>query len=121
MSECSSARKSSSPGRPSAWPPGALRFDPLDFEDEFRHALRVTAQSGRVLEVNTKVPLHPLLLQWWHEAGGSAITFGSDAHDPASIARGFRDAVHLAEAHGFRAGPQPHEPWGRAGSWTTAT
>ncbi|GAA4964637.1 hypothetical protein GCM10023334_085180 [Nonomuraea thailandensis] len=36
-------------------------FDPSAFEEEFRHALRVTAQSGRALEINTRVPMGPAL------------------------------------------------------------
>jgi histidinol-phosphatase (PHP family) len=67
-----------------------------------------------VLEVNTKVPLHTLLLGWWREEGGAAITFGSDAHEPVAVARGFRDAAAMAEAHGFRPGDHPGDVWGRA-------
>lgn len=96
-----------------SWPAGAARFDPRDFEEELRHALRATASSGRALELNTRVPLSPRLLQWWHEEGGEAITFGSDAHDAASIARGFRDARDLAEATGFRPGADPYDLWRR--------
>lgn len=80
-----------------SWPESAGSFDPRDFEDEFRHALRETAKSGRALEVNTKVPLHGVILRWWHEEGGEAISFGSDAHDAASIARGFSEAAHMAD------------------------
>lgn len=98
-----------------SWPSSAGPFDPHMFEDEFRHVLRVLADSGRALELSTKVPLHSTVLGWWRDAGGTAITFGSDAHDPASIARGFRDAGHLAEAYGFRPGRHPHELWGRVG------
>lgn len=96
------------------WPARAGLFDPRKFEEEFRHALRATASSGRVLEVNTTVPLHALLLRWWREEGGAAITFGSDAHDPGAVARGFRDAANMAEAHGFRAGDHPGDVWGRS-------
>lgn len=95
------------------WPTSAVPFDPQDFEDEFRHVLRVLAESGRALEVNTRVPLHATILGWWHDVGGSAISFGSDAHDPAALARGFRDAGHLADAYGFRPGRHPHDLWGR--------
>lgn len=98
-----------------SWPASADPFDPRIFEDEFRHALRVLADSGRALELNTQVPLHSTILGWWRDAGGTAITFGSDAHDPESVARGFRDAGHLAEAYGFRPGRHPHELWGRVG------
>lgn len=97
-----------------AWPDGKHAFDPAAFEDEFRHALRTTAESGRALEVNTRVPLSPLILRWWHEEGGDAITFGSDAHDPTGVARGFRDAVQLAEATGFRPGAHVTDLWARA-------
>lgn len=96
-----------------SWPPAAAQFDPADFEEEFRHVLRLTADSGRALEVNTTVPLHATILAWWHEEGGAAITFGSDAHEPATITRGFTDAVHLAEARGFRPNSRPHDLWGR--------
>lgn len=96
-----------------SWPRTAVAFAPGQFEAEFRHALRATAQSGRVLELNTALPLHATILRWWREEGGDGITFGSDAHDPAGVARGFRDAVQLAEANGFRPGDRPYDVWGR--------
>ena len=40
------------------WPAQAGPFDPNSFQDEFRHALRALADSGRALEVNTNAPLH---------------------------------------------------------------
>jgi histidinol-phosphatase (PHP family) len=95
------------------WPGGGATFDPGAFEDEFRHALRLTAESGRALEINTKVPLDATILRWWRDEGGAAITFGSDAHDPSRIAHGFREAQRLAEAHGFRPGRSAHDLWGR--------
>lgn len=94
-----------------AWTAGP--FEPLAFEEEFRHALRETARSGRALEVSTVVPLHSTVLRWWHDVGGDAVSFGSDAHDPSSVARGFRDAAAMAEAHGFRPGSTPYDLWGR--------
>lgn len=96
-----------------SWPADAVRFDPNDFEDEFRHALRATAASGRALEVSTKVPLHAAILRWWRDEGGTAITFGSDAHDPDAVARGLREAAQMAETFGFRPGVTPSELWGR--------
>jgi ADP-ribose pyrophosphatase YjhB (NUDIX family) len=66
-----------------SWPAAADAFAPEDFEEEFRHTLRLTAESGRVLEVNTVVPFHATMLRWWRAEGGDAVTFGSDAHDPA--------------------------------------
>lgn len=97
-----------------SWPTeNAGSFDPAAFEEEFRHALRETAGSGRALEVNTRLPLHPSVLTWWHDEGGDAITFGSDAHLPGSVGHGFPEAAHMAEAHGFRPGKNPYDLWGR--------
>jgi histidinol-phosphatase (PHP family) len=95
------------------WPAQAGLFDPNSFQSEFRHALRVLADSGRALEVNTKVPVHPEIVAWWCEEGGEAITFGSDAHNPAVLARGFGDAAAIVEAHGFRPGRHPYDFWKR--------
>lgn len=97
-----------------SWPAErAGPFDPTAFEDEFRVALRATAQSGRALEINTRLPLHGTILTWWHEEGGDAVTFGSDAHFPSLVGHGFTEAAHMAEAHGFRPGRNPHDLWGR--------
>ena len=88
-------------------------FDLSAFEAEFRHALRAIAQSGRALEINTVMTSQPTLVRWWHEEGGEAVTFGSDAHEPATVAHGFRDAADIAAAHGFRPGPNPYDFWAR--------
>ncbi len=96
------------------WPQEARPYDPWEFQDEYRHVLRTLASAGKVLEVSTKVPLHPLILTWWRQEGGQAITFASDAHDPAALAAGFADAAHLAEAAGFAAGHDPCGPWSRS-------
>jgi histidinol-phosphatase (PHP family) len=98
-----------------SWPAQAGPYDPNAFEDEFRHALRVLADSGRALEVNTQVPLHPEVVRWWHEEGGDAVTFGSDAHDPTVLAHGFAGAAVMVEAHGFRPGRHPYDFWTRTG------
>jgi histidinol-phosphatase (PHP family) len=97
-----------------SWPADrAGPFDPAAFEDEFRAALRATAQSGRALEINTRLPLHGTILTWWHQEGGDAVTFGSDAHIPSLVGHGFAEAAHMAEAHGFRPGKKPYDLWGR--------
>ena len=85
-------------------------FDVTEFEGEFRHALRTTAASGRALEINTVVPLDATIVRWWYDEGGEAVTFGSDAHEPASVARGFTDAAALAAASGFRPTDDLFEP-----------
>jgi histidinol-phosphatase (PHP family) len=93
------------------WPATAGPFDPLGFEAEFRHALRALAVGDRALEVNTRVPLHPEIVRWWKAEGGKAVTFGSDAHDPAGLARGFTEAMAMVESHGFRPGRHAYDYW----------
>jgi histidinol-phosphatase (PHP family) len=97
-----------------SWPvEQAGPFDPAAFTDEFRWALRATAESGRALEINTRLPLHATILRWWHEEGGDAVTFGSDAHLPPLVGHAFAEAAQLADAHGFRPTADPYAPWRR--------
>jgi histidinol-phosphatase (PHP family) len=96
------------------WPVTAGDSSPTTFEEEYRAVLRVLAQSGRALEVNTRIPLHPLVVRWWHEAGGDAVSFGSDAHLPADVANGFAEAAAMVESQGFRPGRAPLDFWTRA-------
>lgn len=98
-----------------SWPGHAGPYDPKSFQDEFRQVLRTLAESARALEINTQVPLDPEVVRWWHEEGGAAITFGSDAHDPTPLARGFAEAAAMVEAHGFRPGQHPCDFWTRSG------
>jgi histidinol-phosphatase (PHP family) len=95
------------------WPVAADPFRAKDFEDEFRAVLTVLAASGRALEINTKVPLAPELVQWWADAGGDAVSFGSDAHRPGALAHGFADAADVALSCGFRPAGDPTELWSR--------
>ncbi len=97
-----------------SWPTDSGPFDVTAFEDEFRHALRATAESGKALEINTVIPLHDTIVRWWREEGGDVVTFGSDAHDPAGVARHFHEAAAMAEAHGFRPGRDPLDFWARS-------
>jgi histidinol-phosphatase (PHP family) len=46
------------------WPADAGRHDPRTFEAEYREVLRALAGTSRALEVNTRVPLHPLIVRW---------------------------------------------------------
>lgn len=95
------------------WPAAdAGPFDPHPFEDGFRAAMRAIAESGRALELNTRLS-SPWVPQWWSEEGGREITFGSDAHTPDAIASRFPEAAAMAEQYGFRPGRQAEEPWTR--------
>lgn len=93
------------------WPAAAEPLDLRDVEDEFRHALRLLAATGRALEINTRHLLDPVILEWWRHEGGKSITFGSDAHRPEDLAQRFDVAAAMAAAHGFRPGSEPHDPW----------
>lgn len=92
----------------------AARFrphEPADFEDEYRAVLATLADRGKVLEINTRIPLAVEILRWWRDAKGDAVTFGSDAHRTDDVARNFGDAAALAESAGFRPGSDPSDLW----------
>lgn len=93
------------------WPKDGAEHQTSDFEDDYRTVLAHLAVKGKALEVNTRVPLSLDILRWWRDEHGEAITFGSDAHRPDQVARGFADAVALATAAGFRAGRDPSDLW----------
>jgi histidinol-phosphatase (PHP family) len=90
------------------WPQEANGpFDPKQFEDGFRQAMRALAASGRALEMNVGGQLRPWIPQWWSEEGGRAVTFGSDAHEPSPLAGNFPEAMAMVEHFGFRPGRRP--------------
>ncbi|MFI5063663.1 MAG: PHP domain-containing protein [Streptosporangiales bacterium] len=94
------------------WPAAAGEYTEGAFEEEYRAVLRALARSGRVLEINTASPLASAgLLRWWREAGGRAVSFGSDAHLPGQVGQRFRDAAGVAAAAGFRPGRDPLDFW----------
>ncbi len=66
-----------------------------------------------MLEVNTSIPLDLRVVRWWHEAGGTAVSFGSDAHDPSYVGRRFQEVSEAVEALGFRPAEDPTAFWGR--------
>ena len=96
------------------WPHERLRYSEQDYEAEYRAVLRAAAAAGIALEINTDSgnlghgPCPgPVVVRWWWEAGGPAVTFASDAHEPADLAAGFELVADLAEAAGFR--PTAHD------------
>jgi histidinol-phosphatase (PHP family) len=99
------------------WLPGAPPYREQDYAEELRAILRAAAIGGRVLEVNTtrgNVMCPDLaVVRWWREAGGQAVSFGSDAHDPEKIAAGFEEARQLVEAAGFKPAKDPTAFWRR--------
>ncbi|MBV9095960.1 MAG: PHP domain-containing protein [Streptosporangiaceae bacterium] len=94
------------------WPRDAPRYDEGALEAEYRAVLGALARTGRVLEVNTKTPLASVrLLRWWRDAGGTAVSFGSDAHEPWRVGDKFKLAVDVVEAAGFRPGRGRFDFW----------
>ncbi len=94
------------------WPAGAGPYAESDFEQEYRAVLRALASSGRVLEVNTFSPMASVtMLRWWREEGGTAVSFGSDAHVASRVGDKFRQAVEIAEAAGFGRGRDQADFW----------
>jgi len=97
-----------------SWPQDGRPFNPPDFEEELRQALRALAAGDRALEINTRVPLDPTVVAWWREVGGQRVTFGSDAHLPQALGAGLAEAAAMARAHGFHPGTKPEDPWSSA-------
>jgi histidinol-phosphatase (PHP family) len=94
------------------WPKGPHLYREEGFEEEYRTVLRALAGGGRVLEINTKSPLASVdLVRWWRDEGGTAVSFGSDAHLPSRVGGRFKLAVDIVEAAGFRSGHDPYDFW----------
>ena len=102
------------------WPRDRLPYDESACEAEYRAVLKAAAARGLVLEINTSIGDDPArfcpglqVVRWWKDVGGQAVSFGSDAHDPARLGSGLASARRLAEAAGFRPSADPLAYWGR--------
>ena len=88
-----------------------------DFDEQLRAILVAAVKRELVLEVNTTrgnvLCPSQTVLGWWRELGGAAISFGSDAHDPAKVAAGFEQAAEMVEAAGFKPAAEPTALWRR--------
>lgn len=54
------------------WTTHSGQLDLASFEDDFRDALRATADSGRAPEISTVIPMKDTILRWWREKGWHA-------------------------------------------------
>lgn len=103
------------------WPEGIGPYREEDFEAEMRAVLVAARKRGLVLELNTtrndageeRFCPGVKVLRWWHEVGGDAVSFGSDAHDPDKLARGFELAAQIVQVAGFKPSPDPMAFWRR--------
>lgn len=80
-----------------------------DAPETIESILRILAQSGKALEINTSrmdawgEPIPDVhMIRRFHELGGEFVIFGSDAHGPGSVGRGVIPARALAQACGIR-------------------
>ncbi|MBP1758198.1 MAG: Histidinol-phosphatase [Firmicutes bacterium] len=76
------------------------------YTDHIRSILKNAVEAGRGMEVNTwkgktLVEWRPIL-ELYRESRGEIITVGSDAHDPAPVGAGIRDAYAMLTDLGFR-------------------
>jgi histidinol-phosphatase (PHP family) len=96
------------------WPSAAGPYREADFEAEYRAVLRALASSDRVLEVNTYSPLLSVeVLRWWREEGGTAVSFGSDAHMSWRVGDKFGLAEDVVAGAGFSRGRDRFDFWRR--------
>jgi histidinol-phosphatase (PHP family) len=99
------------------WLESVAPYREKDYEEEIRAVLAAAARTGRVLEVNTTrgEVLCPdmTVVRWWHELGGQAVQYGSDAHQPDKVAEGFKVATQMVEAAGFKPAADPVSVWRR--------
>lgn len=89
------------------------RHNPQPFEEQYRETLRALAKAERILEINTRLTLDPMIVAWWYDVGGQAVSFGSDAHNGPAVGNGFAEASAMAEANGFRPQVDPQDFWRR--------
>lgn len=102
------------------WPHEAVAYDERDYEEAFRAVLGAAARRSLVLEVNTTRGMDsqrglcpgPVVLGWWVEEGGTAVSVGSDAHDSSMLTMGFETARDMLERAGFT------PPDAQIGFWT---
>ena len=76
------------------------------YMERIRELLRVAIAGGRGMEVNTyrgkTIEDWRPVLAHFKDLGGEALTVGSDAHAPESMALGVREAYALLQEMGFR-------------------
>ncbi len=82
----------------------------LRYKDEVAEVVRLAAQSGVALEINTnglrnwfgRLSPEPWVLELYRAFGGTFVTTGSDAHNTDHAAFGIREARELAESLGLK-------------------
>ena len=83
-------------------------FDLMTYRSPYMEVLEALAASSRVLEYNTTIPMSGVIMEWWYEVGGRAVSVGSDAHEPGRVGRGFSKAESVLTSIGFRSSGDPN-------------
>ena len=91
-------------------PENAAPFSAITYLDQIDEILRRLISGGKGLDLNSKALYSGLqepnpctdILRRYQELGGEIITFGSDAHSPANIARCFEQLKDIAASLGFK-------------------
>ena len=78
------------------------------FEEELRAIFRLAAMKGIALEINGKSRkdgrflLEPFVIDWYREAGGEYLSYGSDAHRASQLLRNSAEARAFALDRGMK-------------------
>lgn len=86
-----------------------IECDLSDFDDMIDRILRILAENGKALEINTRCLFDSFhttqpgfnVIKRFHKLGGEFVSYGSDSHTADMIATHFADAAQLAQAAGF--------------------
>jgi len=84
-------------------------FDLAPHEPRVRRVLRIVAERGKGLEVNTSYQRKQMgrpgpsvqVLRWFRDEGGQTVTLGSDAHRPEHVGADFDRALAMVREAGF--------------------
>jgi histidinol-phosphatase (PHP family) len=88
---------------------GPTELDLSPYEPLVREVLRIVAERGKGLEVNTAYLRKGMggpgpsvqVLRWFREEGGRIVTLGSDGHRPEHVGAGFDRALAMVREAGF--------------------
>ncbi len=91
-------------------PGGVENYHPEEFSELIDEILKSLIARDKGLDVNTKILASgisqpnpcSMILRRYYELGGRILTFGSDAHVPEDLARGFDQAAAVVKECGFK-------------------
>lgn len=87
-----------------------VSYDMTYYDDMIEQVLKILADSGKALELNTsglRQKIQSTLpeeryVRRFRELGGELVTIGSDAHDPAALGTGILEGYDILRRAGFR-------------------